>query len=293
MEATTQASTTCETRRLLRVISPQDWRGFLSWNCASGNIEPVFDALVHDPDAGKDVTVCIKLYPGEDGKNRGMVNEITGWLLSHVLRLPQPGQAYLVKVPVKELSAPLPAWIRGLKKQKVSHYWAFATAKLPAESAAIQFHRSDLPLLVEDLKNWEFLPHAIALDEHIANTDRHLNNLLRLGKANYALIDNGRLAVEDGERNWQTSYLNANRHYTNLLSSHCWKDNPPRGNAATVIHAGDKHADALGNVRNELVDWWRRLIPDLVERQAFDHFITSRANSLSNLLSHRYRQLPL
>lgn len=222
-----------------------------------------------------------------------MVNEITGWLISHVLRLPQPEQAYIVKLPIKELIAPLPSWVRTLKRQKVSHYWAFATAKLPAESAAIQFHRNDLPLLIEDIKSWEFLPHAVALDEHIANTDRHLNNLLRLGKANYALIDNGRLAVEDGERNWQTPYLNANRHYTNQLSRHCWKDNPSRENAATAIHASYQHADALATVRAELTDWWRRLIPDLVERQAFDHFITSRANTLSKLLSHRYRQLPL
>lgn len=222
-----------------------------------------------------------------------MVNEITGWLITHALGLPQPDHAYVVKVPLGELVAPLPDWVSELKKSKVKTYWAFATAKLPADSAALNFKNEDIPLLIEDVKKWDALPRVVALDEHIANTDRHLNNLLRLGKAKYALIDNGRLAVEGSQRNWQGACLRPDNQFTNKLSFHCWQDAPPVEKASTAVRAGSQHPDALASVREELTDWWGRLIPDNEERSSFDQFITTRANTLSLLLSKRYRLLPL
>jgi len=290
--ATTQNSTISESPRKIRVAKEAEWRGFLAWNTASDNLERVFDAIIHDPVSNKDVTVCVKLYPSQEGKNRGMVNEITGWLIAHALNIPQPASAYLVKVPIKELAAPIPDWIKGIKKT-TKHYWAFATLKLPAESAAIRFHRAEIPLLIEDIRRWSDLPSAVALDEHIANTDRHLNNLLRLGKGNYALIDNGRLAVENGTKNWTASDLVPNKPFANLLSQQCWKDSPPYPYASTTVDAGAKHADALSSVRTEIEDWWNRLIPDAAERQAFNHFITARANQLATLLNNRFNLLPL
>lgn len=283
---------TSKTNRLVRVVPEADWRGFIAWNTGSDNREKVFDARVFDAHTKTDITVCIKLYPGEDGKNRGMVNEITGWLLAQALNIPQPDHAYVVKVPLKALVAPVPSWVKVLKKE-VTHYWAFATKKLPADSAAIKFNQADLPLLVDDICRWKHLPSAVALDEHIANTDRHLNNLLRIGKANYALIDNGRLAVEDGDRNWAKSDLDADWHYSNLLSQQCWNDNPDTADSSQTLSACSKHADALIQVREELEDWWRRLILDPAERSAFNKFISDRSASLSILIGKRYRALPV
>lgn len=284
------ASTTSPNRnsRHVRVLGTGDWRGFLAWNSGSGNLEPVFDALVHDPVSERNAVVCVKLYPGHDGRSRGLVNEITGWLIAHALKLPQPPHAYVLKVPLSKLKAPLPGWVRDLKRTTTT-YWAFATAKMPAESAALRFSEADLPLLLDDLRRWPILPEAIALDEHIANTDRHLNNLLRLGKANYALIDNGRLAVEDGERNWQTAHLNSRQRFTNLLSEQCWGHSPTVATASPALEAGTRHPDALADVRQELEDWWRRLIADNDERAAFDRFVSTRATLLTTLLRERYR----
>lgn len=236
---------------------------------------------------------CIKLYPGDDGRNRGLVNEITGWLIAHALGLPQPAQAYLVKVPLAKLPRSMPSWVSALKKDGCQHYWGFGTTKLPAESAALRFSRDDLPLLVDDVRAWEHLPGAVALDEHIANVDRHLNNLLRLGKSRYALIDHGRLAVDGMARNWAPPHLNPERHFTNQLSIECWEDNPPADQAAAAIHAGSQHPAALSGVHDELQDWWRRLIPDAAERSSFERFICTRAATLSILLSKRYQQLPV
>lgn len=290
--ATTSVPAILTPDRLIQAISRQGWRGFLSWQSKSGNLEPVFDALVHDPVEDRDIIVCVKLYQHENEQNRGMVNEITGWLITHALGLPQPGRAFLVNVPMAELEKPTQAWVAELKKQAV-HYWAFATIKLPAESAALQFNHADLPLLVDDIRRWNNLPSAIALDEHIANTDRHLNNLLRLSKANYALIDNGRLAVERGVAHWRLTELDTNYSFTNILSSQCWNDRPEKGMASNTLKAASAHKDALGKVRAELEDWWRRLLTNPVERIAFDNFITARAADLSILLSRRYHLLPL
>lgn len=274
--------------RCIHALGNNQWRGFLQWNSAAGNIEPVFDALVFDPIDAIDVTVCAKLYPSEDGRSRGMVNEITGWLVTHAMRLPQPERAFVLRVPIAELAAPLPPWIRTLKREKVKDYWAFATVKMPAQSAAIQFNNTDLPLLVDDIRIWPELPRAVVLDEHIANTDRHLNNLLRLGKGNYALIDNGRLAVEGSDRNWQTAHLKADRLYSNLLSQMCWNDRPNKDDQSLALGTGTNQHDVLGAVRAELEDWWRRLIPDVAERNAFRNFVVERAAALDALLKKRY-----
>lgn len=289
---TTPVSTSLAPNRLIQAISRRGWRGFLSWQSKTGNLEPVFDALVHDPVEDRDIVVCVKLYQHENKENRGMVNEITGWLITHALGLPQPGRAFLVNVPMAELEKPTQPWVAELKRQAV-HYWAFATIKLPAESAALQFNNADLPLLAEDIRRWSNLPSAIALDEHIANTDRHFNNLLRLGKANYALIDNGRLAVEGGMTHWRLAELDTNHLFTNRLSFQCWNDRPEKSMASNTVKAASAHIDALVKVRPELEDWWRRLLTNPGERIAFDNFITARAIDLSILLSRRYHLLPL
>lgn len=290
--ATTPVFTSLASDRLIQAISKQGWRGFLAWQTKSGNLEPVFDALVHDPVEGRDIVVCVKLYQHENKQNRGMVNEITGWLITHALGLPQPGRAFLVNVPMAELEKPMPDWVAELKRQAV-HYWAFATIKLPAESAALRFNNADLPLLADDIRRWTNLPSAIALDEHIANTDRHFNNLLRLSKSNYALIDNGRLAVESGVAHWRLSELDENHLFTNRLSFQCWNDRPEKGMASITVKAAVAHIDALIKVRAELEDWWCRLLTNDDERIAFDNFITTRATDLSILLSRRYHLLPL
>jgi len=251
-------------------------------------VEEVADAIVFDKAHQHDVTVCVKFYPGENGANRGIVNEITGWLISKALKIPQPERAYLVQVPMAQIPLPKAPWLKTVRRE-AKHYWAFATLKMPAESAAIKFDRVDIPLLVDDIKTWASLPHAVALDEHIANTDRHLNNLLRLGSGNYALIDNGRLAVEGHQANWVLTDLDANRRYTNQLSQ-TWLGPECRNNANAnhAIAASDSHPDALAVVQEELQEWWKRLIPDPGDRAAFSHFVEERSRILSTLLKERF-----
>lgn len=272
----------------MQAIPASGWRTFLAWNTGSGNLEEVADAIVFDSAKQHDVTVCVKFYPGENGANRGMVNEITGWLISKALGIPQPEHAYLVQVPLANLPLPKAPWLKAVRKE-AKHYWAFATIKMPAQSAALKFDGRSIPLLLDDIRKWDALPNAVALDEHIANTDRHLNNLLRLGSGNYALIDNGRLAVEGGETNWARIDLEAGRHYTNQLSS-TWLGPDCRNNkdAGYALTAADSHPNALASVQDELHEWWERLIPDPADRAAFSHFVGERSRILSTLLKTRF-----
>jgi len=273
----------------IRVIESQDWRGFVSWNTGSGNLEAVCDATIYDSFAEKDCPVCVKFYPPD---SRGIVNEVTGWLMADALKLPQPQAAYLIHVPLSSLAQPLPDWMRQIKRDKAQHYWAFASARIDAQNAAKAFPKRP-DKMIGDILRWESLFGAVALDEHIANTDRHLNNLLRLGKGQYALIDNGRLAVENTEKDWQIERLDPNRNFRNTLSERCWQDKPDRATASAVIAEGVRHPDALGTVRDELEAWWRDLIFDDADRDAFRSFITERAALLSELLSTRYHLLRL
>ncbi|RYF60741.1 MAG: hypothetical protein EOO27_04785 [Comamonadaceae bacterium] len=263
---------------------------FLDWASKEDqHVGSVHFAEFHHPADGP-LTAAVKLFPSTP-THRGLINEITGWLVANALELPQPKRAFLARIPLERLG-PLRGWLREAAAGK-SHWVGFCTQRLPGQSAALAFHPDSLlsPALLTDVKGWAHLHPTIALDEHIANTDRHLNNLRRLGRQQYAVLDHDRLATPNAHvRDWNLASVDANRQYAHRLSDAIWPEGPgDRDYGATQLCAGT-HANRLTEVLPELQHWAYRLLPP-AEAKAWTAFMQARAQVLEVLLAKRYRRL--
>ncbi|AUN95425.1 hypothetical protein C0099_11090 [Pseudazoarcus pumilus] len=230
----------------------------------------------------------VKLYPAEHGVNRGLVNEITAYLCAHALNLPQPKSAFLANIPLTHLRR-MPPWLR----QAALHHPempAFCTLRLDGSSAAVLVPQEELSTVREDVAAWDDLPHAIALDENIANSDRHLNNLIRLGRKKYALIDGGRLAHTLERPHWNNRTLDPAHLYRNRLSEHVWQHNPTEHDLSLMRCRALEHPSALSSVLPELDYWWQHLLPE-ADHRTFRDFLQRRAYDLTALLAKRYHRL--
>ncbi|MCC5809889.1 MAG: hypothetical protein JJU06_05900 [Ectothiorhodospiraceae bacterium] len=264
-------------------------RQFLGWMPADDHHRNgVFVAQFLVPDQGS-VQACVKMYPHEQGRNRGLVNEITGYLFGHALGIPQPDLAFVAHVPIKHING-AKGLVRELKRAKVDTYPAFCTRRIDGHSAAVRVPDSQLPAVVEDIRKWRALPHAVALDENIANSDRHLNNLLRLGTGDYAVIDNGLLACPYPGGNWSAEDLDAQGNYVNVLSENMWQNNPPGRMVSKMLDLSRHHLSAVAGIANELEFWWSKLLSE-DDHQAFKAFLDARTANVHSLLANRYGRL--
>ena len=129
--------------------------------------------------------------------SRGLINEIAGYLLTRERRIPQPPAAFVAQVPLKRLQDP-PGWIVSARNGGMETCPAFATARLDGLNAGMPVPDADVPALLREIAAWPFCAAAIALDEHLGNGDRHLNNLIRTKRGIFALIDHGKLCSKPG-----------------------------------------------------------------------------------------------
>lgn len=247
--------------------------------------------VAHFQLAGKgSVEAYVKIYPFENGRNRGLINEVTGYLWAHALQVPQPAMAFIAEIPLEHLpDLPACRWLSALKNKRDT-YPAFCTQRLDGRSAAVRVPAIELELIKEEIRDWKDLPHAVALDENIAHTDRHLNNLIRLGKRNFAVIDNGRLA-NTTTPSWTKKTLNPISLYRNRLSEHLWAHKPPEAHVSRMLDMARRHPAAFDSIRDELEYWFSRLITVQSDRTLFLEFLEERTMHIDGLLRSRYNRL--
>lgn len=265
---------------------------FLNWlDSKDGHQNSVFIGKFRIPGKGE-IDAFVKIYPYEAGTNKGLINEITGYLFAHALNVPQPASAFICHIPLMAIrgidNLPEHHFLR-IAKNKQPHYPAFCTQRLDGKSAGLHLPASMTPTLVKDISGWKSLPSAIVLDENIAHCDRHVNNLIRLGPKNYAAIDNGRLVNESGEY-WDNGMLDCNKLYTNKLS------HIVHGNG-TDIPSYQQMADLSANILERIkpiekeLQGWFNLLLSKEENQSFNEFLNKRAEDLVWLISRRYNKL--
>lgn len=282
---------TATTDRIIQKVRGQGFRQFIEWvGGDDGHLNPVFIATFAHPTAGHIEAFC-KLYPYRNGKDRGLVNEITGYLFGRALEVPQPDHAFLANIPIKYLRDTAVRlgqnhWLNSLDTG--SEYPAFCTSRLDGKSAAVHLPQAEIPLLLEDVAGWINLPKAVALDENIAHADRHLNNLIRLGRKRYAVIDNGRLVNPDGEW-WSCDMLESYRLYRNRLSEHVWNHAPSDDEISKLIMFATQHANAYNEIADELAYWLKLLLPQ--DHTEFEQFLRERATDMEWLVKSRYNRL--
>lgn len=268
---------------------------FLEWaDEIAGHAECVHVAQIHHPTWGG-VKAFVKMYPDDEYGRKGMANEIAGYLVAEACDLPRSDFAFVAGIPLERLADGGPTWIR-VRTQDAKErgervtYPAFCTKAVDGGlSALVALGQRDSNLLRQDLLKWRDLPRALAFDDGIANADRHNNNLLRLGKHKYVLIDHGRLVHSLG--NWSIEDLDAAALYEHRLLSFLYPDGAiPEKTGSAVLLEGQHLLVAPAKIRTELQHWLQRLLmPD--EARAFDMFLCDRIANIEQLLRKRYNLL--
>ncbi|EGY53116.1 hypothetical protein [Neisseria shayeganii] len=287
--------------KLIPVLSTDSFIRFNNWlGDADGHLNPVFIGEFNHP-AGKIEAFC-KLY---DTSKKGLINEIVGFLVAHALGISQPHHAFIVALPTTSLPKfadiarrKQNAWMQNKTADNVV---CFCTSRLDGHSAAIHLlTQKGIEQLISqqeiatDIAKWDGYSSAIALDENIAHADRHFNNLLRLSKHKYALIDNGRL-INSQDETWECEMLDANQLYNNRLLNaitHRKATATPsteRLQSTAIVHA-EQHEEKLKNIEGELHFWLNALLKE-PESTAFRQFLTDRTKGLPCLLRQRFHRL--
>lgn len=211
--------------------------------------------------------------------------------MSHALGLPQPKHACIALIPTNNLRIDIgdgklkPALDKEVFQREV--FPVFCTSKIDKSKTAMQYHQC-VSAVVSELAKWSDMGKAVAVDNTIANIDRHTNNLLRTGINKYHLIDNGILVNDVG---WQTSDLLSNQPFTNKLLGMSESFMSPtqyskiKGNAITAC---DHHANAFIKINTELRYWINVLYTQMQnDYNKFMDFINDRVNNAHGLLTSR------
>jgi hypothetical protein len=280
------ANLSTTSKRIIRKIKGNGYIGFIK-NVPSDDrhISYVHIASFQHPETGP-CEAYVKLYPNNSDKE--LANEITAFLCAHALNIPQPAQAFIANIPIERLRSP-PAWVKTLSKTQKT-LPAFCTTRLDGESAAVRVPESEIKLVIDDVAQWPHLEKAVVLDENIANTDRHLNNLIRLSRKRFAIIDGGRLASGANGEYWTAHTLSALSLYRNRLSEHIWNHRPEQKSVDKMMFSAPSHAGSIDQIFDELRYWWANLLT-LEEAKAFDNFLFMRTAQVEHLLRERYRIL--
>lgn len=276
------------TERIIGKIRSAGYRRFIAWaGDDDGHLEKVHIAGFDHPMRGT-CEAFVKLYPADGSANRGLTNELTAYLYAHALSIPQPELAFVANVPLKRLGR-LSGWLATAAKTHET-LPGFCTLRLDGASAAVRVPKTEIPSLIEDIQKWPELPNAVALDENIANTDRHLNNLIRLGRRRFALIDGGRLANDPDSTDWNAKSLDPTALYRNRLSEHVWQHKPENKAVSLMLDLATQHPVAFDRIADELDYWWRLLL-STADHTLFKAFMEARTRSLELVIRKRYNRL--
>ncbi|AKI27777.1 hypothetical protein C0134_06190 [Moraxella catarrhalis] len=265
---------------VIRLLQPECFQTFKGW-VSQNNINPVFVASIKPIKNDKLRDVYCKIYPFTN-TDRSLFNEIVGYLVAHALKIPQPNHAYIALLETKDILANDHGNLDvDLKKlmQETEYYPVFCTEKIDKSQTAFDFINF-APSLTNEIAKWKYLPDTLAMDNTIANTDRHLNNILRTGKNTYHIIDNGRLVAEDGTP-WKVADLDCHKNYTNKL----WKYSEQyllkswKTISSNIMHACSLHPVAVQSITDEL-DYWVKVLyqEQQMDYNAFTQFLLNRAN---------------
>lgn len=275
---------------VIQLLAPNDYRNFKSWVTDVNNVNPVFVSSFKHPSKLKPIDMYAKIYSLK-GTDRSIFNEILGYLMAHALGLPQPKHACIALVPTEKLRKDMAgcALNSSLNNEVFQHdvFPVFCTSKIDKSKTAFQYN-DFVEAVASELAKWPDMGKAVAVDNTIANIDRHVNNLVRTGVNKYHLIDNGILVNGNG---WQPSDLKPNEAFANKLLIISEKLMTPGQTAkitGSAIDACDDHADALNNINTELRYWINNLYKQTQsDYNNFMDFIDYRVNNAHGLLTSR------
>lgn len=279
----------------LGLVPPSDFITPYHWmNDAERNACPVLHCRF-DPAGAGPTDVYAKLVDAATAQGAIMcLNEISGWLLARSCGLPVAPSAFLAYIKASELppfhaSALPPALADGT-------YLFFCTQEISRAQATGIVANDEL---LEEQAHWPHAHGAMALDEYTGNADRHLHNLVRKARRDFALIDHGRLLYRSAEPCWHADELESllSHAFDNLLHHHlyhCRNINSPAARTKGFNACSDSAAQQAQNMRSvfyEISFWCSKLSPG--SSAQWLNFLHQRMHRATTLLTQRFGLLNL
>lgn len=226
-----------------------------------------------------------------DQAPRGLVNELIGYVLAKHDGLSVPYRAAVLLLEDHQLSA-MPAGLNPLRTMD-SHIVAWAVQSLGGKSPYQVYNYSRgscaaLAAVRKDFQKWKDLPAAASLDAWLLNEDRNLQNLVRLGTGNYALIDHGRVCTGNG---WSVPLERAKMPHKNKLALIAWDDialeNAPKNYHVPIVERMAQHHGTLSHSEPDL-DYWLPQLLTSSERDDVDVFLSERTSTVKAYFKASY-----
>ena len=147
----------------------------------------VFVGTVVLPDGKHRSRAFVKLFP-PGVRYQCVYNEVVARNLARQCDLPSP-MTFACACPRRLLDGEMAAQ----SSNEPPSDFVLGVASISAQPRPVKQRLDDFSAAWEDLSCWPRITDLAVFDELIANDDRHLSNLLRLGSRNYVLIDNERI----------------------------------------------------------------------------------------------------
>ena len=178
--------------QIISYLPPDSYKAFLG-GAPDGNVGKTHLAeIIWDDDIQRESWV--KIYTSQEP--RSLINEMIGYLLGTSLELPMPSKAGFLLIETKALHPHLVHQLSEVDQYR-GYTFAWTTEDVKGKNPRIEImNNPEVQAIMEErfiacMTDWDFLPHMIAFDDWIINTDRNLGNTIQLPDNTFSLIDHG------------------------------------------------------------------------------------------------------
>lgn len=242
--------------------------------------------LIHTPHKTT-IQAIIKCFPRAN-RNRGLANEIAGYLAARHNGLPVASGAYLMVIDKRRLIEVHPESERILADEE-DEIPVWATEAIPGAPVRA-LYKLGHPRTQQRLKQWRFMPRLLAYDDLVANVDRNQDNLIQVNNnKEFVLIDHGEIC---GSIEWLPELLDFDGEYRNILIDELFEGQLPSDVASAMIHEASYHEAIIQALQPELRFWLVQIygvqssIPRSLER-----FLVARSQNSVERIRKRARML--
>ncbi len=273
---------------MLALLPPDAYRLMLEVVPTKGSVR-MHRALIVWPDGVERDTHVKIACPPPGLPDRQLLNEGIAWLLAQACNLPVPPHAGYMVLPPAMVIAAHPntpcdaagalAWICSTEPKR-------ALRLRPDET---------LPLLQMEISRWDHLPGTLALDEWLANEDRHCGNLIRRGPGDFVLIDHDYAFTGP---HWLADQLRESRDdaFTNrlyeIMEETFGRSSDQIGHLQNaMVLPAEAFKNQLSGQADHLSEWLELLLDSGAHQWSLAAFIAYRAANTPDVIKRRYRLL--
>ncbi|HCZ9033975.1 hypothetical protein HUO05_03565 [Vibrio alginolyticus] len=221
----------------------------------------------------------VKVYP--KCHPRGLINEITGYLVAHATGIPQPKKVAVIQIPREVIENNF----KGDFDCSGDYYWGWASEE-SGVTPNTYLKMEDMVAYnqcIELLKKWKSFPNMLAFDDWVANQDRNTGNITVKGYNDFYVIDHGNVPVSE---KWTKENLVVESVYKNKLLDGLYQNNNyPLPLSASLVESSKCHPEAFKKAHQELIKWCDALLDEDCSSH-LQHFLEARAHlSVSRIKS--------